>query len=164
MRDIWITSDTHFNHYNILKFTDDSGKLVRDFDSVGQMDETMIDNWNKVVKPGDIVYHLGDVFMGNSGWFKKNWPRLAGRKRLIVGNHDDVKFLSSGGFFQKVMMWRIFKEFDMVLTHVPIHQSSFGKVSRNVHGHIHQRKSPSDQHTCVCVEQTNYTPIHIEEV
>lgn len=164
MRDIWVVSDTHFNHANILNFKDKFRNPTREFDSVQQMNEIMIQNWNKVVKPGDKVYHLGDVFFGDKEWFKKNWPRLNGKKRLVVGNHDDVKFLSSGNFFEKVYMWRIFKEFDIVLTHVPIHESSFRKVSRNVHGHIHQQQSPTPQHTCVCVEHTNYTPIHIEEI
>lgn len=164
MRSIWLTSDTHFLHSNILGFAGKDGKLIRgeDFLDVNHMNEVMIDNWNRVVKPGDKVYHLGDVFMGDKDKFKKLWPRLNGSKRLIVGNHDDIKFLSSGGFFQKVTMWRIFKEHNMVLTHVPIHNNSFRAVDFNVHGHIHEKPSPTERHHCVCVEQTNYTPVHIE--
>lgn len=66
-RDIWLISDTHFNHANILKFTDSrTGLPVRPgFESVDHMNEHMIERWNSVVKPGDIVYHLGDVVMGN---------------------------------------------------------------------------------------------------
>ena len=164
MRNIWIISDTHFNHSNILKFVDDKGENVRNFDSLQEMNETMIQNWNDVVRPGDIVYHLGDVFFGDQDWFKKTWPRLMGSKRLIVGNHDDVKFLACGGFFQKVMMWRLFKEHNMLLTHVPVHESNIRKVEFNVHGHIHQQESPTKRHVNVCVEKTLYTPIHIEDV
>ena len=125
MSDIWVTSDSHWNHVNILKFTDsNTGKLVRpEFKDVTDMNETMIRNWNSVVKPGDKVYHLGDVFFGDKEWFKRMWPRLNGSKRLIIGNHDDVKFLSSGGFFQKVMMWRMFPEFNILMSHVPLHES-----------------------------------------
>jgi len=164
MRNIWIISDTHFNHSNILKFVDDKGENVRNFDSLQEMNETMIQNWNAVVRPGDIVYHLGDVFFGDQDWFKKTWPRLMGSKRLIVGNHDDVKFLACGGFFQKVMLWRLFKEHNMLLTHVPVHESNIRKVEFNVHGHIHQQESPTKRHVNVCVEKTLYTPIHIEDV
>src|SRR6056297_2500022 len=113
MSDIWVISDTHFFHSNILKFTDSTtGKLIRGsrFDSVEEMNECMLDNWNSVVKPGDKVYHLGDVFIGPKEDFQKFWPKLNGGKRLIVGNHDDIKFLASGGFFQKVQMWRMFPE------------------------------------------------------
>ena len=80
MRDIWIVSDTHFMHKNILTFRDDKGELIRGkrFSDVQDMDETMIENWNSVVKPGDLVYHLGDVMMGPKEEFAKMWPRLAG--------------------------------------------------------------------------------------
>lgn len=169
-RDIWVTSDTHFNHENILKFTDSDGNKVRPFTSVNEMNETLVDNWNSVVKPGDKVYHLGDVFFGSKDEFKTMWPRLNGSKRLIVGNHDDVKFLSSGGFFQKVSMWRFFMEHGVLLTHVPVHPSTIaekrfrGEPLVNVHGHIHSNPSPEGPYRCVCVEQTGYTPVNIEEL
>lgn len=169
-RDIWLISDTHFSHQNMLKFTDSkSGDLVRPgFDDYHHMNEYMIEKWNSRVKQGDIVYHLGDVFMGDKDEFKKLWPRLNGSKRLIVGNHDDVKFLASGGFFAKVTMWRMFKEFGLLLTHVPIHDSGLyrgageGKQMLNVHGHIHQNPSPNGPYKNVSVEAINYTPVNIE--
>jgi calcineurin-like phosphoesterase family protein len=128
------------------------------------MNETMVDNWNRVVKPQDKIYHLGDVFFGAKEDFTKVWSRLNGKKRLIVGNHDDVKYLSQGNFFQKVYMWRIFKEFGVTLTHVPIHQSSLRHSVVNIHGHIHTKKSPDGPYKCVCVEQTGYTPVNLEEL
>ena len=88
MRDIWVISDTHFQHANILTFKEsETGKLVRGhlFDNVDQMDECMMDNWNSVVKPGDLVYHLGDVFFGNKETFIKKWKLLNGSKRLVLG-------------------------------------------------------------------------------
>jgi calcineurin-like phosphoesterase family protein len=168
MGNIFVISDTHFSHSNILKFTDKVGKPIRPFQSVQEMDQTMVDNWNATIKPGDKVYHLGDVFFGSPVHFKALWPRLNGRKRLIVGNHDDVKFLSSGSFFEKVMMWRKFE--NILLTHVPVHTSVLkehrftGKQMINVHGHIHQNPSPDGPYKCVCVEQTFYKPVHIEEL
>lgn len=172
-RDIWLISDTHFNHTNILKFTDSrTGLLVRpEFRDVTEMNETMIERWNSRVKPGDKVYHLGDVFFGDKEWFKRHWPRLNGSKRLIVGNHDDIPFLSSGGFFAKVQMWRQFTEFDLLLSHVPLHEmsSSRGRPDAakrmvNVHGHIHQNPSPPGLYMNMSVEAINYTPQHIEDV
>ena len=170
MRDIWVISDTHFFHENILKFKDNNtGKPIRPgFADISHMNEHIIENWNSRVKPGDKVYHLGDVFMGDKEKFAKLWPRLNGSKRLIVGNHDDVKFLSSGGFFAKITMWRMFKEFGLMLTHVPIHDSGLyrgakeGSQMLNVHGHIHQNKSPAGPYKNVSVEAINYTPVNIE--
>lgn len=179
-RDIWVISDTHFRHKNILTFRDIStGKLVRgdDFASVDEMDEHMIERWNSVVKTGDLVYHLGDVVMGNREWFKANWPRLRGSKRLILGNHDEGKFLATGGFFAKVGMWRMFPEFGLMFSHVPLHESSLLRLRErggkypdncetllNVHGHIHQNPSPPGPYRNVSVEAINYTPINIEEL
>ena len=164
MSDIWLTSDTHFNHENILGFVTDGKSRGDHFNSVDHMNEVLIENWNSKVKPGDKVYHLGDVFMGDKEKFKKLWPRLNGRKRLVVGNHDDIKWLAQGGFFQKIEMWRIFKEHNLVLSHVPLREDQLRKVEYNVHGHIHYNKSPTEQHRCVCVEQTGFSPVHIEEV
>jgi len=178
-RDIWIISDTHFRHSNILRFTDsNTGELVRPgFADVDEMDEHMIERWNSVVKQGDIVYHLGDVVMGDKEWFKKNWPRLNGSKRLIVGNHDDIKFLSAGGFFSKVGMWRMFPEFGLKFSHVPLHESCLLRhVDKaksyiegcetlvNVHGHTHQNGSPDGPYLSTCVELRDYTPVHIEDL
>ena len=167
MSDIWVTSDTHFGHTNILDFKDSEGNLVRDFSSVQEMDECLVENWNSVVKPGDKVYHLGDVFFGPKENFKALWPKLNGSKRLVVGNHDDIKFLSSGGFFKKVTMWGVFTEFGLLLTHTPQHPSALTSNRKgllNVHGHIHQNKSPEGPYRCVCVEQTEYTPVNIEDL
>ena len=161
-RDVWVISDTHFNHENILKFSNGRGD---DFSSVKEMNECMIDNWNSVVKKGDLVYHLGDVFFGNKGEFHTLWKKLNGAKRLIVGNHDDVKFLARGEYFQKIMLWRMFPEFNAILTHLPMHESNmkiwgdYDEDSVNIHGHIHRNPAPSSRHKCVSVEQINYTPI-----
>lgn len=180
MRDIWVISDTHFFHKNILTFTDGaSGKLVRGdrFADVDAMNEHMLEQWNSTVKKGDIVYHLGDVFIGAKEDFQKFWPKLNGSKRLIVGNHDDIKYLSSGGFFQKVSMWRMFPEFGLMFSHVPLHSSNLLRLKEkggswpddcesllNVHGHIHQNPSPEGTYRNVSVEAIDYTPVNIEEL
>jgi calcineurin-like phosphoesterase family protein len=136
------------------------------------MNETIIQRWNEVVRPGDKVYHLGDVVMGTNqeDWMKRHWPRLMGQKRLIVSNHDNIKMLASGGFFAKVDVWRVFREYGIILSHIPLHDSSLlrgaedGKSMLNVHGHIHQNPSPKGPYHCVCVEQTDYRPVHIEDL
>ena len=174
-RDIWVISDTHFNHVNILNFTDAEGRPTRGdrFANVDEMNEAMMDNWNSVVKPGDKVYHLGDVLFGENklDWIRTNFPKLNGQKRLIVGNHDNIKMMAESGVWGKIDLWRMFPEFGLLLTHVPVHNSTLGESHRfgegsmvNVHGHIHQNPSPTEFHRCVSVEQINYTPVNIEEL
>ena len=162
-RDIWVISDTHIGHYNFLKFTDDEGSLVRPFNSVDEMDECILDSWNSQVKEGDIVYHLGDVCICSQAKFKSLWPKFNGSKRLIVGNHDNIKFLSSGGFFKKVTMWRVFPEYGLIFSHVPMHEDNT-KGLFNVHGHTHHRGSPEGRYFNVCCEPLGYKPIHIEDL
>jgi len=164
MSNIWIVSDTHFGHANILKFKDDHNNLFRGnrFSSVGDMDEHMVERWNSVVKDGDKIYHLGDVFFG-LGHTVLN--RLRGQKRLILGNHDNGKDPHIQKYFNKIMMWRMFPEFNVVLTHVPIHDSGLEyKVKWNVHGHIHQQVLPDLRYFNASVEQIDYTPINMEDV
>lgn len=154
-----------------MNFTDSTtGKPIRPgFADVQHMNEYMIEKWNSVVKQGDVVYHLGDVVMGDKNWMHKNFNRLNGSKQLIVGNHDDIKFLASGGWFKKIHFWRKFHELGMLMSHVPIHttMSSTGSPSNpqflvNVHGHIHQNPSPPGLYINVSVEAIDYTPVHIE--
>lgn len=171
-RNIFFVSDTHYGHQNMLKFKQADGTPLRVFNDVEHMNETMVENHNSVVKPDDIVYHCGDVFFGE-GW--KYLPRLNGRKRLILGNHDNAKSQYIQNNFQKILMWRMFPEFGIVVTHVPIHTGSFEMKSLvNVHGHTHrnwvtttneQGETVNDKrYFNVCVENHNYTPIHLDEL
>lgn len=167
MRKVYVVSDTHFGHKNILKFEDKDGKKFRGdlFKDSKEMDLFMIDKWNSVVTNEDIVYHLGDVYFGDQQSANNILHRLNGAKRLIIGNHDDGKDKVLQTHFQKILVWRVFKEFDCVLTHIPLHETSINeKVTYNVHGHIHQNDSPTLKHINVSVEKTGYTPLLLEEV
>jgi len=166
---IWLISDTHFNHAKILEFNGYDGKPIRPFDTVEQMNECMLDNWNDTVKDGDTVIHCGDVLFGDAkvDWLNKNFLGLPGKKKLALGNHDNVKFLAP--FFKDVQYW--YNIDNLVFTHMPLHPQTLGERLRwngqdvvNVHGHIRSNPSPDGPYKCVCVEQINYTPINIEEL
>jgi calcineurin-like phosphoesterase family protein len=79
MRDIYIISDTHFGHENILKFTGSDGEPLREFLDIHHMNEHMVECWNKTIKDNDIVYHLGDVYFGKG---YQLLPRLRGKKKI----------------------------------------------------------------------------------
>src|SRR6185503_11124675 len=103
MRDIWIISDTHFGHENIIHYTG------RPFSNAWEMNQAILENWNSVVKVTDIVYHLGDVYMGMPG--QDAWhllKKLQGHKRLILGNHDNGEDKVILGNFEKIRAWRHF--------------------------------------------------------
>lgn len=91
---IWLTSDTHFGHGNVIKYSKRpfasenellSGTILPE--SVSKMNETIIKNWNEVVKAEDTVLHLGDFSMSAKS-AEDIIKRLNGKITLILGNHD----------------------------------------------------------------------------
>lgn len=130
------------------------------FANVAEMNECIITEHNKVVRPGDHVYMLGDVCMRKSGLdYVKH---MHGRKRLVRGNHDIYRtkqYLDAG--FEEIHGCRVLN--GMVLTHMPVHPESIARFVGNVHGHIHTKPTYSGPYLNVGVEVLNYTPITIED-
>ena len=81
----FFTGDTHWFHTNILRYCN------RPFKDVGEMNETLIENWNRVVRPKDQVFHLGDFAFCSPDKAANIARRLHGKKYLILGNHDRKK-------------------------------------------------------------------------
>ena len=81
---IFFTSDTHFHHKNIIRY------CKRPYSTVEEMDEALINNWNKVVPKDGIVFLLGDFCFGGSDKIKKLTKKLNGKIRLVKGNHDHI--------------------------------------------------------------------------
>lgn len=79
---LWLTSDLHFGHINIIRYTD------RPFGSVAEMDEWLIHSWNDHVGDDDTVWVLGDVCMGTLADSLGLVRQLNGTLRLLCGNHD----------------------------------------------------------------------------
>lgn len=77
----FFTSDTHFGHANIIRLCN------RPFEDVNEMNEKLIENWNKVVPENGTVFHLGDFAFGGSGLWNKVLDQLNGQIYLIMGNH-----------------------------------------------------------------------------
>jgi calcineurin-like phosphoesterase family protein len=77
----YFTSDHHFWHRNVIKYCN------RPYNSVEEMNEGMVHNWNEVVKPEDEVIVVGDFSMAFRS-VELYTNRLMGRKILVAGNHD----------------------------------------------------------------------------
>lgn len=75
-------ADTHFGHDNIRRLSN------RPFETIEEMDRTIIDNWNSRVTDNDDVYILGD-FSYKSEDSVLYLKKVKGRKHLIIGNHDE---------------------------------------------------------------------------
>ena len=165
MPSVFLTSDTHFGHTNICRFTTSDGKPVRPWDNAEEMDEALVANWNRVVKPNDKVYHLGDVVINKKSL--KTVSRLNGDKVLIRGNHDIFADSEYHQYFRSLRAYHVMN--GMILSHIPVHPESLGRFGVNIHGHLHTNRvmkgSEVDlRYHCVCVEQTDFTPILFEDV
>lgn len=97
---IWITSDTHFNHKNIVKGTSNwtvqekgsshDVQSLRDFPTLEKHDDLLINNINKYVKQDDVLYHCGDFSFNGHENVKKFRERINCKEvHLILGNHDE---------------------------------------------------------------------------
>jgi calcineurin-like phosphoesterase family protein len=88
---IWFTSDTHHGHKNIVRGVSswDTLQATRPFDTLEEMNQTLIDNINKNVKEDDILYHTGDwSFGGLQNVYEFRKQLKVKTIHLILGNHD----------------------------------------------------------------------------
>jgi len=179
MPSVFLVSDTHFGHKGVCHFTRNDGVTkLRPFDTPEEMDEFMVEAWNKKVKPNDKVYHLGDVVINRRAL--KIMSRLNGDKVLIRGNHDIFPDVEYREHFRELRAYHVMN--GMILSHIPVHAESLGRFGVNIHGHLHANRVKkargvdartgevlySDENDvryhCVCVEQTDFAPILFEDV
>ena len=169
---IYFTSDTHFNHTNILKYE----PKTRPFETIEEMNEVLISNWNNVVKEDDIVYVLGDFFMGALDSIEPIYNRLNGKVILIRGNHDTrnrLQIYEELGIEVKDIEYLNYKGRFFILCHFPIASEEFIKmVIRdnsevvNLYGHIHSNapKGYVDGTYHIGCDTNDLMPISIQQV
>lgn len=160
MMKIWFTSDTHFGSERTLQLS------KRPFNSVEEMDQTMINNWNKVVSEHDGVFHLGDF--GNY----EIAEQLNGKICLIPGNYErkDLnvwKYLDKEKFIKKSDIAQIFIENKVItMAHEPskIKNRKINETNINLFGHIHKLCMVKSYGLNVSVDCHNFTPIDLDTV
>ena len=164
MSKTWFISDTHFGHNNIIKFTDKDGNRTRPFDSIEEHDEMIIQNVNKVVRPEDRLYVMGDVAMKRKDI--QQVGKLNGRKKLIKGNHDIFKLEDYTPYFDDIVACRVYPEQGFIFTHIPIHPSNLEhRFKFNMHGHLHQNVVNNDlRYMNLCLEHTFMQPVDFNEI
>ena len=140
---IFLTSDTHFGHDREFLWG------PRGFTNSQEHDEAIIKNWNEVVGPDDIVYHLGDLMLGDNTHGIECVKRLNGHIKLIRGNHDtDARWklyetlpnVELIGWAEVIK----YKKYNFYLSHHPTLTSNLEKAPHlrmhliNLYGHTHQ--------------------------
>lgn len=172
MGDIFFVSDTHFGHQPEFLWK------PRGFSSVEEMDEAIIENWNRIVKPNDMIIHLGDTMLNDNEHGLECFKRLNGQISIIWGNHDTEarkKLLCALPNVIALGYAHVFKhdKLSFYVSHYPTLTANFDEkyFTRHVlslHGHTHQRtnwldlKNPFLYH--VGLDSHNNTPVHIDEI
>ncbi len=158
--DVWIWSDQHFQHENVIRYTD------RPFDNTENMNLALIENYKNTVKEGDVVIWAGDLFFGSIESFIENiMPHFNKTYNvLVVGNHDfKKKVVKAIPFDETHLLLDLNIDGErVVITHLP-----FGKPEdgfKNVHGHIHQYPSEETHQINVSVEMLDYAPVKIKSL
>lgn len=179
MSKIFVTSDTHFGHDREFLWG------PRGFANYRDHDEYIIKQWNSVVGPNDIVYHLGDVMLGDNEYGMSCLRQLNGIIYIIPGNHDtstriklyktleNVHVLESGipGFEAAAATFK-YKKYNFYLSHHPTMTSNLEKAPYlrmhliNLFGHTHQQKRfyedmPYMFH--VGMDSNNCTPVLLDD-
>ena len=135
---IYYTADTHFGHENIIKLCN------RPFASIEDMNDALIDNWNKKVGGNDTVYIIGDMFYKCSE-AEDILKMLKGKKHLIIGNHDGswlTKF-NATPYFESIELMRETSAdgHGITMCHYPLLTWRHEKKTYMIHGHTHANTS-----------------------
>jgi calcineurin-like phosphoesterase family protein len=152
----------HLDHTNIIRF------CKRPFKNTEKMNRILVNNWNRLVRPQDIVYYLGDISVGRNSRKADYWlNKLNGKIIFIKGNHyrdksNKIKLLEN-----TILEYKNKKFF---LVHDPKDAPNDWK-DWVICGHHHNNK-PKDcpfingkkKQINVSVEMINYPPLDIDKL
>lgn len=183
---LFFTSDTHYNHKNICRGVSNwTGGLdkTRDFKTLDQMNNAIVDGINQTVGQDDILIHLGDWSFGGFESIQEFRDRIVCKNiYLILGNHDHHIETNRGncqdlfkGVYQytrlevtKPINDRLVEKFNFVLSHFPI--CSWHDMNKGVYhlfGHVHlpqDKKIMPGKSMDVGMDGNNLTPYNLNEV
>jgi calcineurin-like phosphoesterase family protein len=178
---LFFTSDTHYMHTNICRGTtrwSNADDFCRDFDTLDQMNDRIVNGINLVVGQDDILFHLGDWSFGGFERIEEFRNRINCRNiHIILGNHDHhIERDREGirGLFTSVNQYLELEvkgkdwEQNYVLMHYPI--ISWNKMNDGVihlHGHVHlsaDRRIGKGKTMDVGVDGNRLNPLHTSDI
>ena len=165
MSNIWFWGDPHLGHINVLKLSN------RPFGDITHHNDTLIDNYNRLIKTDDICYIMGDISFNQSlKSYEQIFNRLNGKKWVIVGNHDSKKTLEICQKKGLILGWSENKIIDykgkrIFLAHFPFREwTGFYRGYYHLYAHTHGNLEDYKQSTDVGVDCWDYEPVSIDEV
>jgi len=168
---IWLTSDTHFCHDREFIWK------KRGFQSVDEMNQTIIKNWNQCVSWDDDVYLLGDIMLKDNESGLKCLKQLQGRIHIALGNHDTATRAELYSHVYNIVDVELaykldWNKYHFYLSHYPtytgnLEHESLSKTLINLYGHTHQLTNffedrPYMYH--VGLDSHNNKPVSLETV
>lgn len=162
-------ADCHFGDEKVIRFSH------RPFETVEEMDRTMIENWNARIYPWDDVYILGDL-IARSDRPRDYLEQLKGRLHLIRGNHDAAIAASPdlSSFFVEICDYLVVHDetHRLVLFHYPLLEwDGFYYGTWHVFGHIHNHPSLTQSRVRLLpkalncgVDITGFRPLRFDEL
>lgn len=171
---IYVTSDQHVNHQNIIFYE----KSSRPFDTVEEMNEVLIKRWNSVVRPEDTVYQLGDFFMGHAENIENILPRFNGNIKMVLGNHDNLKkqkIYAEHGIEMFDFKQLFYEDFVICMCHYPIDNEDWRNIITKfgqrkmlyLYGHVHSQAPHGLHDGCfysVGCDVNNLTPVLLDDI
>lgn len=160
LMNVFVISDHHFYHENIIKYCN------RPFKNLREMNYVMIERWNSVVGKNDTVLHLGDFSFGDKRTVSRIRKHLNGKIYMVKGNHDKhgVSWYNNVGIN---MVKKPFIIGNFLFSHA--RKMDIGPNMIGICGHSHNKiplltESGSNKFYNVSVENLNYTPIRIKDL
>lgn len=160
---IFFISDTHFGHENVIAYCN------RPFNSISEMNDTLIAKWNQVVSKNDTVYFLGDFALDTDKElaYQNYLNLLNGHIIFLKGNHDR-SYITLDKYFDTIHERQYFTYggYNFVLSHYPLPNETIPSGYFNIHGHIHNSKLDlgfdPNYHINVSADSINFTPICVQ--
>lgn len=129
---IYFTADTHYWHRNIIRF------CQRPFENIYHMNETLINNYNNLIKENDEVYFIGDFALCNTKLATNILERLKGKKFLLRGNHDKILTKNIPIGLSKQIEWvKDYYELEIKKTFFVLFHYAMKTWNRSHYGSIH---------------------------
>ena len=154
-RKLFLTGDEHYFHKLML--------LFRPFETLDEMNETLISNSNKLVKNSDIVVHHGDFSLGSPEQTEEILKRLNGHHIVIPGDHDRVleKLVGSNLFELRLPIFKMERDGQQIIgchynmrTWPRSHYNSW-----HTYAHSHGKLLPVGKSHDVGVDNNSFRPI-----
>jgi calcineurin-like phosphoesterase family protein len=155
--DYYFTADEHYNHRNIIDY------CHRPFDSVEEMDQTLIDNHNTVVGENDITIHAGDftLLKNKKLIYEKYINRLNGTHVFLKGSHDYwIPWHKSQQIWEK----KLGKHY-IVVSHYAMRvwaRSHYNSIQ--LYGHSHGNLPPEGKQHDISVDNNEFFPVSLKQI